>query len=282
MLNLNIKKKETLYKNTETELLSDFYSCSTTYEGFKFARIDSNFKSFLPYLKDGAIRLYLYYALAANNKTGESWHSVETISESLCITDRSIVNWNNQLEDVGLIYRSSRGRKSKSTYLLPLTGFVAKMSIPKINQIFSELKLFDSNEMTKVFGKFGSLTKLYIKTDNKSDKTICQVVCIGLEKTNYFEGKEINRITTFLYYAEKIDGNVLHSKIDSMDTEEKVVIVHEKNTNIKLAEKKFECDTNYHCYFINEACKIDERTIYEIISQLSDDIDTSGLPEVEL
>ena len=54
MLNLNIKKKEALYKNSETELLSDFYFGSTSHEEFKFARIDSNFKLFLPYLKDGA------------------------------------------------------------------------------------------------------------------------------------------------------------------------------------------------------------------------------------
>lgn len=282
MLNLNIKKKETLYKNTETELLSDFYSSSTNHEGFKFARIDSNFKLFLPYLKDGAIRLYLYYALASNNKTGESWHSVETISESLRITDRSIVNWNNELEDLGLIYRSSRGRKSKSTYLLPLTGFVAQMSVSKINQIFTELKLFDSNEMTKVFGKFRSFTKLYIKTENKSDKTVSQVVCVGLEKSNCFDGKEINRVTIFLYHVEKVDGSILHSKVGSVDTEEKVIVIHEKNANTELAGKKFKCDTNYQCYYINQACKIDDRTIHEIISQLSGDIDISGLPEIEI
>jgi hypothetical protein len=282
MLNLNIKKKEILYKNTETELLSDFYSSSTSNEGFKFARIDSNFKLFLPYLKDGAIRLYLYYALAANNKTGESWHGVETVSESLRITDRSIVNWNKELEDLGLIYRSSRGRKSKSTYLLPLTGFSVKMSISKINQIFTELRLFDSNEMTKVFGKFRLLTKLYVKTDNKSDKTVSQIVCVGLEKSNYFEGHEINRTIIFLYYDEKVDGGILYSKVDSVVTEEKVVVVHEKNANIEFAGKKFECDTNYKCYYINQACKIDDKTVHEIITQLSGDIDTSGLPEVEM
>lgn len=282
MLNLNIKKKEALYKNSETELLSDFYYGSTSHEEFKFARIDSNFKLFLPYLKDGATRLYLYYALAANNKTGESWHSVDTISESLHITDRSIANWNNELESLGLIYRSSRGRRSKSTYLLPLTGFATKMSAPKVNQIFTELKLFDSNEMTKVFGKFGSLTKLYMKTDNKNEKAINQIVCVGLEKSNWFEGKEINRTIIFLYYNEKVNGDILLSKVDAVDTEEKVIIVHEKNANLELAARKFDCDVNYQCYFINHACKIDDKTIHEIILQLSGDIDISGLPEVEI
>ena len=35
-------------------------------KAFRFAKVDSNFAAFLPYLKDGAVKLYLYYAVVAN------------------------------------------------------------------------------------------------------------------------------------------------------------------------------------------------------------------------
>ena len=61
-----------------------FHSCGTgkSNKNFRFAKVDSNFVNFLPYLKDGAVKLYLYYAAAANNDTGESWHSIDTISNT--------------------------------------------------------------------------------------------------------------------------------------------------------------------------------------------------------
>ena len=82
MLNLNLKKKETLFQNTEADALSLFYASSTrkSNKEFHFARVDKNFCAFLPYLTEGAAKLYLYYAFSAKNETGESWHSVETIS----------------------------------------------------------------------------------------------------------------------------------------------------------------------------------------------------------
>ena len=127
MLNLNLKKKETLFQNAETDTLSLFYVNGTgkLNKEFRFAKIDSHFGAFLPYLTDGAVKLYLHYAFAANSNTGESWHSMDTISRELGTTERSIGNWNRSLEDLGLIYRTRNKKKSKTTFILPLTGFAA-------------------------------------------------------------------------------------------------------------------------------------------------------------
>lgn len=134
MINLGLKRKETLFQDTESELLSEFYSKSTdkSNRGFRFVRVDSNFINFLPYLKDGAVKLYLYYAAVAKNETGASWHSVDTISKKLDATERSIGNWNRQLENLGLIFRASSGKRSKTTFVLPLTGFAVKMSLERM------------------------------------------------------------------------------------------------------------------------------------------------------
>ena len=167
MLKLNLKKNETRFKNVENDLLALFFSSATSKSNktFRFAKVDNNLTAFLPYLTDGAVKLYLYYALAANNDTGESWHSIDKISQKLGTTERSISNWNHQLEDLGLIYRTSTGKKSKATFVLPLTGFALKMSIQQIEQAIRELDLYHAGVYTKIFGKVQSLTKLYIKGD---------------------------------------------------------------------------------------------------------------------
>ena len=97
MIKLNLKRNENRFKNTESELLALFHASATgkSNKVFRFAKVDSNFAAFLPYLKDGAVKLYLYYAVVANNDTGESWYSIDTISKKLGATERSIGNWNN-------------------------------------------------------------------------------------------------------------------------------------------------------------------------------------------
>lgn len=92
MINLNLKKNETRFNNLEGELLSLFHKSATgkSNKTFRFAKVDNNFSAFLPYLTDGAVKLYLYYAIAASNATGESWHGIDTISQKLGATARSI------------------------------------------------------------------------------------------------------------------------------------------------------------------------------------------------
>lgn len=277
MINLNLKKKEALFKNVEREVLSVFYTSSTNKanKNFRFAKLDSNFNIYLPYLKDGAIKLYLYYALAANSESGESWHSLDTISKKLNATERSIGNWNNELEDMGLIFRTNSGKKSKTTFVLPLTGVAVKMSTKKINQILSELKLYDSNQYAKIFGRFKLLTKLYIKNENQD--TLTEVLCAHLEKVNKC-GNDEHHISTFLYDVTLVEDKEIVSKILTAEQEEKVVMVKGEEA-ITIGGKTFQ---KFDCFYINDAIKIDDAAIYDIMTQLADDIDISELPEIKI
>lgn len=277
MINLNLKKKEALFKNVEKEALSVFFASSAgrTNKNFRFAKLDSNFNNYLPYLKDGAIKLYLYYALAANSESGESWHSLDTISRKLNATDRSIGNWNHELEDMGLIFRANSGRKSKSTFLLPLTGFAAKMSVQRMKQIISELKLYDSNQYTRIFGQLQPLTRLYIK--NEKQDALTEVLCAHLKKINKC-GNEEYHINIFLYDAAPVEEKEIAGKILAAGQEGTVMIVK----GGKKIAPDWKTSQKFNCFYINDTVKIDDTEIYNIMGQLTDDIDISELPEIKI
>lgn len=278
MIKLNLKKKETHFKNAENDLLSLFFLSATgkSNKAFRFAKIDNNLSAFLPHLKDGALKLYLYYALVANNETGESWYSIDTISKKLGATERSISNWNNQLEDLGLIYRTSTGKKSKATFVLPLTGFALKMTIQQIEQVISELDLYGVNVYTKVFGKIQSLTKLYVKGD--AEDSVNEVLCVHLQKLTTVDSVEINRVDTFIYNISTTTNEDAAKKLWTFEGEEKVAIVNGEK-EITLGKKN---PSPLKCFFINDSSKIDDTAVYEIMSQLTDDVDVSDLPQITI
>ena len=112
----------------EKELLSVFFSKSSgkSNKEFRFSKIDTHFTDFLPYINDGAIKLYLYYIMVANSHSGESWYSTSTISQKLSATERSIGNWNNELEKLGLIFRTNSGKKKQNYLRTPINKFLRK------------------------------------------------------------------------------------------------------------------------------------------------------------
>lgn len=88
-----------------------------------FFIIPTGLKGYLPYFYTKAMNLFLYYCFHANNETGESWHSIETIAENLAVSTRTVNKWNIVLENAGLIYRKSNNHLSKSTFLLPISNY---------------------------------------------------------------------------------------------------------------------------------------------------------------
>lgn len=279
MIDLGLKLKDVLFQDTEKELLSTFYASSTDRlnKEFRFAKVDSKFITFLPYLKDGAIKLYLYYAVAAKNETGESWHSIDTISQKLGATARSVGNWNHQLEDLGLIYRTSNRRKSKATFLLPLTGFAAKMSIQKMEQVLTELKLAETNEFSRVFGKFQSVTKLYVK--NQAAKTITGILCVHLNRVSTDGTVVLNSVDTYIYDVLPALNEDVATSLFEYGGKQKVAIIDEK-AKIKLGKMVFESSK---CFLVNEPSKVDEAAVYEIMSQLTQaNVDFSDLEQVSI
>ena len=278
MINLKLKRNETRFKNVEKDLLTMFHSCGTgkSNKNFRFAKVDSNFVNFLPYLKDGAVKLYLYYAAAANNDTGESWHSIDTISKKLSATERSIGNWNNQLENLGLIYRTSTGKRSKATFILPLTGFAVKMSTSQMKQALTELNLYSPNEHTRVFGKVQSAIKLYIK--NEATNEICEILCIHLKRVNSVENVELNSVDTFIYDVSGMTNKEFEKKLANFEGEDKVAVINSEK-EITIGPKTIQ---PFKCYFINEPSKIDDANIYDILRQLTDDVDFSDLTQISI
>lgn len=278
VIKLNLKRNEERFKNVETDLLATFHRNATgkANKAFRFAKVDSNFTAFLPYLKDGAVKLYLYYAIVANNETGESWYSIDTISQKLGATERSIGNWNNQLEDLGLIYRTSNGRKSKATFVLPLTGFAIKMNLQQIIQVLDDLNLYETNSYTKVFGKLQTVTKLYIK--NESGDSFHEVVCVHLKKVNSLDSIELNIVDTYMYTVSPLSDVNTVAALSGFQGEEKVAII-DGEKELRLGTKT---PQSYKGYFINESSKVDDTAIYEIMTQLTDDVDLTDLPTISI
>ncbi|HBR03413.1 MAG TPA: hypothetical protein DD738_12475 [Ruminiclostridium sp.] len=279
MIDLGLKQKEVLFKNTEKELLSAFYSSSTgkSNKEFRFAKVDSNFINFLPYLNDGAIKLYLYYVVVAKNDTGESWHSIDTISQKLNATGRSIGNWNHQLEDLGLIFRTSNGRKSKATFVLPLTDFAVKMSTQKIEQVLTELKLYDTNESSKVFGRFQSVTKLYVKSQTAD--TITGILCVHLNRASTVGTTVLNSVDTYIFNVLPTPDENVVKRLSEYEGNGRVAIVNGEE-KITLGKKAFESS---NCFLVNVPFKVDETAVYEIMSQLTkDNVDFSDLDQISI
>ncbi len=279
MIDLGLKQKEGLFQNTEKELLSAFYANGTgkSNKEFRFAKVDSNFVNFLPHLKDGAIKLYLYYAVVAKNNTGESWHSIDTISKKLDATARSIGNWNRQLEDLGLIFRTSNRKKSKSTFVLPLTSFAVKMSAQKIDQVLTELNLDDTNESSKVFGKFQSVTKLYVKS--QAADAINEILCVHLKRISAVGTTVLNSVDTYIFDTYPTPNEDLAKKLAEHEEKRRVTIVSGEE-KIVLGKKEFKA---FQCFLVNVPFKVDEAAVYDIMSQLTkDNVDFSDLDKISI
>jgi predicted transcriptional regulator len=82
-------------------------------------------------LEPGALRLYLYFAFAAHNEYGSSWHSIETIADYFNTRTRTVNNWIKILVDKNLIYREQKGKRSHTTYLIPYSNTIIKHHLKK-------------------------------------------------------------------------------------------------------------------------------------------------------
>ena len=150
------------------------------------------------------------------------------------------------------------------------------MNMPQIEQVFDELSLSSVNQYTKVFGKVQSVTKLYVKGETAN--TINEVLCIHLQKLTTVDSVEINRVNTFIYNISTTTNEDAVKKLWTFESEEKVAIVNGEK-EITLGKRT---PTSLECFFINDSCKIDDATVYEIMSQLVDDVDISDLEQITI
>lgn len=73
------------------------------------------------FLSAGAIKLYIYFGIYMDKKKGFFYRSLDTISNDLNVSKRSISKWFKELEELNLIKRQQLFlNKSSCTYMLPL------------------------------------------------------------------------------------------------------------------------------------------------------------------
>ena len=111
----NEKKMEELRKDYET------WKIRMRDEGSPFFMIYKSFQDeHLNDISGGALKLYVYLGFQSNNFTGESWHSVETISDFFGNDTRTVQKWFKEFEERKLIERVQRGYKwIANTFILP-------------------------------------------------------------------------------------------------------------------------------------------------------------------
>jgi predicted transcriptional regulator len=73
----------------------------------------------------------LYFAFAAHNEYGNSWHSIETIAKYFNTRTRTVNNWIKILIDKNLIYREQKGKRSHTTYLIPYSNTIIKHQLKR-------------------------------------------------------------------------------------------------------------------------------------------------------
>jgi DNA-binding transcriptional regulator YhcF (GntR family) len=89
-----------------------------------FFMIPTDFKHiFLKKISGGALKLFLFLGFHSKYQTGESWYSIEQIANFFEKDKRTISNWFQELEKLGLIYRGQKGYMMKANTFLRPFGF---------------------------------------------------------------------------------------------------------------------------------------------------------------
>jgi len=97
------------WRNYKKKINSPFF---LIYNDFK----DEHLKT----MSGGSLKLFLYFGFHVNNKTGECWHSIESIADFFGVDQRTVNKWVFELEQRQLIKRIQRGYKWVSnTFMLP-------------------------------------------------------------------------------------------------------------------------------------------------------------------
>lgn len=194
-----------------------------------FFIIPTGLKEYLPYFYTKALNLFLYYCFHAKNETGESWHSIETISKSLGVSTRTINKWNTVLEKAGLIYREANNHLSKSTFLLPISNYyIIKPNIT----VFEYLQ----NTNSRIDGELKGILHMFQWRKNTETGEYTQpynVYCCIFEREHQFEEKIFKlRKYVFLDFLAEPEFKIAKTANELADDVYKISI-----TESKLMEK---------------------------------------------
>ena len=98
----------------------------------------------------GALKMYVFLGIKANNSTGESFYKISTMARYFQVSERTISNWIQELYTLGLIARVQPKFKSVShTYLRPYYSGVKgeKQNAEKSSVIEKIIFSYLSNEL---------------------------------------------------------------------------------------------------------------------------------------
>lgn len=177
------------------------------------------YKDFDVHLRDispGALKLYLFYGFHAKNETGLLWHGVEKISEYFGVSERTINNWNSELEERGLISRVLREKgRNKTTYLLPFS----------LNLLYlQDISITENEAFRSVYGEQDRALHLFQwrksseKNSEEYDEPYHTLVLIY--KKTYNTGRHA-QFTAFEYPIQEICSNKI---IDTQTLNEDISI----------------------------------------------------------
>lgn len=79
--------------------------CKYNKNGFFIIFNDFEEKNILKKISGNALKLYVFLGIHSKNSTGESWYTIESISQYFKKTPRSVSKWFNELEKLNLIRR---------------------------------------------------------------------------------------------------------------------------------------------------------------------------------
>lgn len=162
---INILSNKTV-SDEKDDLIKNYYSSWRDFNqasNASFAAIYSTFKEkHLASLDPGPLRLYLYFSFSANNKTGQSWHSIQTMAKFFNTQTRTIDNWIKALVEADLIYRERTDKLSNTTFLIPYSDTFMSL-VPSKKHKENDQNLV--NDLIDVVSRrkevYGKIVKIY-------------------------------------------------------------------------------------------------------------------------
>lgn len=151
------------------------------------------------------------------------------------------------------------------------------MSEQRLAQVLTELRLSENNESSRIFGKFQSITKLYVKS--QALETITSILCIHLNRVSAVGTTVINSVDTYIFTALPPLNEDVAKNLFEYEGKGKVTIIDAEG-NITLGKKAF---NSFKCFLVCVPSKVDEATVYDIMSQLTkSNVDFSDVEHISI
>lgn len=224
-----------------------------------YAILSNHIEDYLPYITAPALKLYLFYVIHANNDSGSSYYSNNSIARRLKVSEKTINNWNASLQDIGLISRTRAFNSSSTTQLLPLSDFIITLdSSINSNNAIENLNTEGYHEESLLYisyypKKLNMQTEKYVfykrdytikKTSKQKAHTITRYVAVQVTyNTKELEQAKILNITDEFSWLEVDRQNALHivwqnTNINEIKESKKSVILQLKSLDSQQAFKK--------------------------------------------